>query len=224
MHVKSTPILLCALALHTGLALADNPPTSGVDRASFDTSVRPQDDLFRSANGGWLKNTPIPPDKPSYGVFTELRDRSDARVRKIVEELAGQTHPAGSVEQKIASFYRSYVDEAAIDKAGMAPLGPWLAQVDAVNTQAELAKLFGRWQGMVNTPVTLDVDSDSKNPRVNIAMANQGGLGLPDRDYYLKDEARFVKSRQAYLGYLDTVFQLLGDAQPAASAQAVFEL
>ncbi|HMC14502.1 MAG TPA: M13 family metallopeptidase, partial [Albitalea sp.] len=217
-------LVLCALALHAGAALADNAPTSSIDRTSFDTSVRAQDDLFHAANGGWLKNTPIPPDKASYGVTTELRDRSDDRVRKIVEELAAQTHPLGSIEHKIGSFYRSYVDEAAIDKAGMAPLAPWLAQVDAVTTHAELARLFGRWQGIVNTPMTMDVDSDSRNPRLNIAQANQGGLGLPDRDYYLKAEARFVKSRQAYLSYLETLFRLLDDPQAAASAKAVFAL
>jgi putative endopeptidase len=223
--VKPTlTLLLCAAALHAGSACADNAPTSGIDRASFDTSVRPQDDLFQAANGGWLKNTPIPPDKASYGVFIELRDRSDERVRKIVEELAAQAHPAGSVEQKIGSFYRSYVDEAAIDKAGMAPLAPWLAQVDAVTTHAELARLLGRWQGIANTPMTMDVDSDSKNPSANIAQANQGGLGLPDRDYYLKDEPRFAKAREAYLAYLETLFRLLGDARPAAGAQAVFAL
>jgi len=224
--LKLSPFAFCALALHAGLALADDTPplAAGLDRAGFDARVRPQDDLYRAVNGQWQKTTPIPPDKPGNGILTALSDRADERVREIVEELAARQAAPGSIEQKIGSFYRSYIDEAAIDQAGMAPLAPWFAQIAALKTHAELAALMGRLQGLLDTPVALDVDSDSKDPRINIALANQGGLGLPDRDYYLKDDERFAKARQAYLKYLETLFSLTGDTQPAAAAQAVFGL
>ncbi|HEV7913948.1 MAG TPA: M13 family metallopeptidase [Albitalea sp.] len=217
--------LLCALALHTGLAGADSAPLqSGLDRAGFDAAVRPQDDLFQTANGHWLKTTPIPADKADYGIFIQLRDRSDERVRKIVEELAASAAPAGSVEQKIGSFYRAYLDEAAIDQAGLAPVQPWLAQIDAVKTQRGLAALMGRLQGVASTPVAPWVDSDPKDPRTNRAMTWQDGLGLPDRDYYLQNNERYLKARKAYADYLETLFRLSGDAQPAKSAAAVYAL
>jgi putative endopeptidase len=223
--VKPIPLSLCALALHAGLALAQTAPLrAGLDRAGFDAAVRPQDDLFRAVNGQWLKDTPIPADKSDYGVFTQLSDRSDERVRKIVEELAAQTQAAGNVEQKVGSFYRSYLDEAAIDRAGLAPLAPWLAQIDALRGKPQLAALMGRLQGVAATAIGVSVDADPKEPGIDRALTWQDGLGLPDRDYYLKDDARFAKARQAYRTYLTTLFRLSGDVAAARSAAAVFAL
>lgn len=214
-----------AFALHASLAFAETPaPKSGLDRAGFDTAVRPQDDLFRAVNGQWLKNTPIPADKADYGLFIELSDRSDARVRQVVEDLARTSAPAGSIEQKIGSFYRSYLDEAAIDQAGLAPLRPWLAQIEAVKNRRELAALMGRLQGVITGPVEPWVESDPKDPGINRAVAWQAGLGLPDRDYYVKDDARFVKAREAYRAHLETLLRASGDPAPARSAGAVFAL
>jgi len=220
------PILptLLALALHAGLVLADAPRHTGLDRAGFDTAVRPQDDLYRAANGQWLKDTPIPADKPDYGLFIQLRDRSDERVRRIVEELAAASAPAGSVEQKIGSFYRSYMDEAAIDKAGLAPAAPWLARIDAVKTRAELAAMMGRLQGIAETPLIVWVDGDPKDPGTSRALTWQDGLGLPDRDYYLKNEPRFAKAREAYRTYLQTLLRTSGAPKPVQGAAAVFAL
>ena len=221
MHLHR--LLFAVLVLHAGLSCA--APSSGIDRSSFDPSVRPQDDLFLSANGQWLKNTPIPADRSAYGVFQELSDRSDARVRAICEELAHKRDAQpGSVEQKVGSYYRSFVDVAAIDAAGLAPLAPWLAQIDAVSSPAELARLWGRWQGSVMAPVAVYVGGDPKEPGINRVAAYQSGLGLPDRDYYLKPGASFDKARAAYLGYLQTLLRLSGDTDAAAHAQAVFAL
>ncbi|HEX6703935.1 MAG TPA: M13 family metallopeptidase [Albitalea sp.] len=218
-----TLTLACALALATGLATADSL-SAGLDRAGFDTAVRPQDDLFQHANGQWIKSTPIPADKADYGIFIQLRDRSDERVRQLVEELSAKGAPAGSVEQKIGSFYRSYVDVAAIDKAGLAPLTPWLKQIDALKNHGELAVLMGKLQGIAATPVPAWVDADPKDPTTNRALTWQDGLGMPDRDYYLKDAERYAKARQAYRVYLTTLFRLSGDKQPERSAAAVYAL
>jgi putative endopeptidase len=228
-YVKASSLrlssLTVALAMQAGavLAQAPTPPLkSGLDRGGFDAGVRVQDDLFRAVNGQWLKDTPIPGDKPDFGLFIQLRDRSDERVRALVEDLAAQDAAPGSVEQKIGQFYRSYMDVATIDKAGLKPVAPWLAQIDAVKTKAGLAVLLGRLQGVAGTPVIAWVDADKKEPGIDRVLTWQDGLGLPDRDYYLKDEPRFAKARTAYLAYLQTLFRESGDKHAARSAATVF--
>jgi len=237
--MKLTPIACVILSLHAGLALAQQasavatPPQSGsavaaaqsagLDRSGFDAKVRPQDDLFKAVNGQWIKDTPMPADKADYGTFIQLRDRSDERVRKLVEELAAGK-PSGGIEQKIGDYYRSYMDEAAIDKAGLAPVKPWFAQVDALKNKADLVVLMGRLQGIAGTPIVTWVDADPKEPGINRALTWQDGLGMPDRDYYLKDDPRFAKAREAYIGYVETLLRLAGDAKPAENAKQVFAL
>ena len=200
-------------------------PAAGLDTAGFDPSVRVQDDLFRAANGGWLKNTEIPADKAEYGTFIQLRDLSDKRVRAIVDELATRQFPKGSVEQKVGAFYSSFLDTAAIDKAGVAPIKPMLAEIDALKTPKAMAQWMGRAQGRLETPVQLWVLGDFKEPTVNRALTWQGGLGLPDRDYYLKkDDERLAKARAAYETYLTTLARLAGLAQPAEMAKKVMAI
>jgi putative endopeptidase len=227
------------LSLHAGFALAQQassiatPPQSGtavaaalsagLDRSGFDAKVRPQDDLFKAVNGQWIKDTPMPADKADYGTFIQLRDRSDERVRKLVEELAA-SKPSGGIEQKIGDYYRSYMDEAGIDKAGLAPVKPWFAQIDALKNKADLVVLMGRLQGIAGTPIVTWVDADPKEPGINRALTWQDGLGMPDRDYYLKDDPRFAKAREAYIGYVETLLRLAGDAKPAENAKRVFAL
>jgi len=212
-------------ALQAGLAFSAPPPANGIDRTGFDTSVRLQDDLFGAVNGRWLKDTPIPADKASFGSFIMLRDKSDERVRGIAEELAKNTGAApGSIEQKIGSYYRSHLDEAAIDRAGLAPLAPWFSEVDALKTKADLAALMGRLQGIASVPVPLAVDADPKEPGINRLATWQGGLGLPDRDYYSGTEDRMLRARGAYFVYLSALFQLSGDADATRSAETVMAL
>ena len=209
--------LLCAPAIAAPLA-------SGLDVAGGDASVRAQDDLFRAVNGGWIAHTTIPADKPSYGVFIQLRDLSDQRVKAIAEELAGKSFASGTIEQKVATFYRSYLDTAAIDKAALAPIDPTLKRISAIQTRAQLIAAFGHLAGIANTPVRLGVSSDPKHPDRYLTSVRQGGLGMPDRDYYLKDDARFAKARTAYQTYLEALFRLAGDPQAAESAKRVFAL
>ncbi|MEO8153989.1 MAG: M13 family metallopeptidase [Rhizobacter sp.] len=219
--MKSACLAVLAVCASTAFAAS---LSSGLDRSAFDASVRPQDDLFLSVTGQWIKTTAIPPDKSAYGVFQELGDRANERARKICEELAAGAAAPGSIEQKVGSYYRSYVDEAAIDAAGLAPLAPWLAQIDAVTTKPELAALWGRWLGVVESPLDMYIGGDPKEPAINRVSAQQSGLGLPDRDYYLLRDANFVKARAAYLVYLETLFSLSGDGQAASHAKTVFAL
>jgi putative endopeptidase len=214
-----------ALLVHLATASLAATPAAGLDTAGFDPTVRAQDDLFRAANGGWLKNTEIPADKPEYGTFIQLRDLSDKRVRAIVDELATRPYPKGSVEQKVGAFYGSFLDTAAIDKAGLAPIKPMLAEIDSLKTPKAMAQFMGRAQGRLETPVQLWVLGDFKEPTVNRALTWQGGLGLPDRDYYLKkDDERLAKARTAYETYLTTLARLAGLAQPAEVARKVMAI
>lgn len=227
----SRQLMLVACSLWVGAAQAATvaaPPTvlaSGLDPTGQDSAVRVQDDLFNAVNGQWVKTTEIPADKSSYGTFLSLRDLSDQRVRTIVEELATQPQAAGSVQAKVADFYRSFTDTAAIDQAGLAPLQPLLTSIEAIQTREALATWLGQAQGVVDGPLALYVSGDAKNPGRNLATVDQSGLGLPDRDYYLKqDDERMAAARAAYLGYLTQLGNLSGDAEAAGHAAQALAL
>ena len=198
--------------------------SSGLDKAGMDTGVRPQDSLFFSMNGTWLKNTPIPADKSDYGTFTQLDDLSNERVKAIIEGLAAKPQPMGTVNAKIGDFYTSYMDTAAIDAAGMRPLWPYLAQIDAVKTRKDLATLMGAWSAFVDLPMGLGIGPDAKDPTVYSAGVGQGGLGLGDRDYYLKKDERFAKARKAYVAYLRALLAAQGSKNATVQAAAVMNL
>ncbi len=193
---------------------------SGVDRAGMDASVRPQDDLFLATNGTWVKNTEIPADKSAWGTFYELRDRTDRQVRELIEGVQATNPAPGSNAQKVNDYFRTFLDEAAIDKAGLDPVTPSLQDVDSVKDIRMLVGLLGHWQGVVRTPLAVDANPDLDDPSVYIADFRQSGLGLPDRDYYLKSDERFAKARTAYADYLARLFTLSGEASADAAAHA----
>ena len=158
--------------------------------------MRPQDDLFRHVNGAWLAKTEIPADKASYGAFDILFDKAQADLRAIVEEAAKSTaKTAGSEAQKIGDFYESFMNEARAEELGLTPLKAELAAIDALKTKTDLARHFARFfkLNLIN-PMVGYVDGDAQQPTHDILYVYQGGLGLPDRDYYLKndDEAEGV--------------------------------
>jgi putative endopeptidase len=193
------------------------------DRSGEDPAVRPQDDLYRAVNGRWLRDTPIPADKPTIGNFSILADRADGRIHTLLDQMATEKFAAGSNEAKISDFYRSFIDEAALDRAGSAPLRPWLADIHALHTARDVAALMGRWQGVVKTPLAIDVQPDQANPTMNLPVGGQSGLGLPNRDYYLSSDPRMAKARAGYLVYLQTLFNLAGDKHATRSARKVME-
>ncbi|WP_373715818.1 M13 family metallopeptidase [Roseateles sp.] len=200
-----------ALLMQVGALAWAGPSASGLDLELADKTVRPQDDLFRAGNGKWLATTEIPADKSSYGAFMQLRDLSDQRVRAIIEELAKGKHPAGAVEQKIGDYFAAYMDTAAIDKAGLAPVKPLLDSIAAIKDREQLAVWLGAHVGSVGVPVPLGIEADFKQPTINRLITWQGGLGLPDRDYYLKkDDERMAKARGAYETYLQTLAREAG--------------
>jgi putative endopeptidase len=197
---------------------------AGIDRSGMDPSVRPQDDLFLAMNGTWVKNTEMPADKSRWGTFDELRDRADKQVRDLIEGLHA-THPAaGTSARKVDDYYAAFMDVAAIDKAGLAPVVASLRDVDSVKDTAMLVGLMGHWEGVVSTPLAIGGYPDADDPTVYVPQLQQSGLGLPDRDYYLKTDERYAKVRAAYADYLAKLFTLSGDADATAHAAQVVAL
>ncbi len=196
--------------------------TFGFDAAGMDRSVKPGDDFYDFANGTWQKQTAIPADRSSYGMFNKLNELSLARTRAILE-TASRTPGV-----KIGDFYASFMDEATADAKGIAPLQPIMAKIAAAPDKAALAAEMAALQKLgVDTlfnhpePFEQPVSPDDKAPRTAIFHLHQGGLGLPDRDYYLSDDAKLVQTRAAYVAYLTQLLTLAGAPGPAARAQAI---
>ena len=227
------PVLL-ASTLIAGAAAAAQPVAGGkpmygafgFDTAGMDRTVRPGDDFYAYASGTWQKQTEIPADRSSYGMFNKLNELSLARTRGILE---GAAKTPGS---RIGDFYASYMDAAAADAKGVAPIRPWLDAVTGAGDKAALAGEIAALQRigvgtLFNAPGPFDsaVGPDDKDPRVNIFHLRQGGLGLPDRDYYLKPDAKLAEARGAYKAYLVTLLTLAGqgDAEARAGQVIAFE-
>lgn len=191
----------------------------GFDMAGRDTSVTPGTDFFDYANGGWVKATAIPADRSSYGMFHVLQDLSLARTRTILD--------AATVRRgdKVGDFYASFMDEAAVNSRGAAPVKPWLASLKATTDKTALVTQIAKLQRQgVGGLVGVGVQQDDKDPTTYVVSFGQSGLGLPDRDYYLKDDAKLATIRTAYQAYLTQMLTLAGEPNAAARAAAVFAM
>jgi putative endopeptidase len=200
--------------------------TWGFDTAGMDRTVNPGDNFFDFANGRWAATTAIPADKSVWGGFVELDELSTTRTRTIVEAAARTKAPAGSVQRKVGDFYASFMDEAAIEAKGTAPLKPTLDRIAAIRTASDLARAFGELgQVGVRSPFGAEVDQDLKDNSRYSAYVAQGGLGLPDRDYYLDDKnPKFVEAKAKYKTHIGAMLRLAGIADPDAKAQRILDL
>ncbi len=230
--MRSLIILLATATALTACTPAGRPPaagqvtaarpqigTFGFDQTGMDRSVEPGDNFYQFANGVWARTTPIPADRSNYGMFTMLDDLSTQRTRDILEE---QARVPGS---KIGDFYASFMDRAAVDSRGFQPLSPVLNQIKAARNRTELAGLMGRLSRMgVNAPFGNFVFSDDKDPNTSIFQLSQGGLGMPDRDYYLSRDQALVSKRTAYRDYLVRLLKLAGEPRAERRADAVLAL
>jgi putative endopeptidase len=199
--------------------------TFGMDTAGMNKAVKPGDDFFAFANGTWAATTEIPADKSSHGGFGILRDLSDKRTREIIESVAAASNAPGTSGQKVGDYYASFMDEAAIEAKGAAPLAPLLAQVQGIQTASQLAGAFAVANRLgISTPIGMAVQLDLKDNTVYAAYLGQGGLGLPDRDYYLLDNPRFVDVRTKYVTHIGNMLKLAGVADHAAKAQRIYDL
>ncbi|KYQ85392.1 peptidase M13 [Acinetobacter sp. NRRL B-65365] len=204
---------------------AQTQKISGIDQQYIDQNGSANNDFYDYVNGTWLKQTEIPADKARWGAFNELHELSTNQLHRIVEDLTAQKWAAGSVEQKIASLYASFMDEKAIEAKGIQSLQPELARVDALQSKQGFAQLMGHFSRIgVRTPFDISIGQDMKRSDVMIAGLVQRRLGLPDRDYYLKDDQKFVETRAKYLKHIEHMLQLSGDLQAAQHAKEILTL
>ena len=194
----------------------------GFDDTGMDRSVPPGQDFFRYTDGTWLKTTKIPEDKSNYGMFSVLADRAEEHTKEILEAANG---PAGSDGQRIGDYYKSFMDEQAIETIGTAPLKPMLAEIAKINSTPALILEFAKMsRHRSDPPFRVDVEQDLRDPEHYLPDISQGGLGLPDRDMYDAKNAQFEAVRAGYKKYIADLFTLLGQKDAAKRAAAVYAL
>src|SRR5438874_715928 len=221
-----------ALALAAASLLAVAPATIGwskpiygnwgYDPTAMDSAVKPGDDFFAFVNGGWSKRTPIEPDRTFAGIDSVLNDQIDKDVHDIVEDMAKNPDQSGRIGQQVGDFYASWMDQPAIEARGFEPARPYLARIAAVNDRAGLVDLFGSVD--FNSPVPIFIDSDPKAPTHYAVFATQGGLGMPSRDYYLLEGAKYDAFRTAYRNYVSKILSLAGESDADAKADRIIAL
>jgi putative endopeptidase len=204
-----------------GAALAQTPPEQGFDIKSLDRSANPCDNFYQYACGGWIKNNPIPPDQAIWGRFNELRERNQKILRGILEKASADDPKRSTVEREIGDFYYACMDEKGIDARGIAPIKPELERIAAVpDKQALVGEIVRLHRRGVNALFAFGSGQDFKDSSQVIAQADQGGLGLPDRDYYFKKDPKSAELRKEYVAHVAKTFELLGDPAEAAAAKA----
>jgi endothelin-converting enzyme/putative endopeptidase len=191
----------------------------GVDLSARDPAIKAGDDFWRHANNTWFRNNPIPADRQSWGVSTVLSDDVEAQLRAIVETANRGTDP---VSRQVAAMYASYMDVDGIERRGLTPARPWLDRIAAAATRDDLLRLFAT-PGFPS-PIGIGILPNPANPTQYVAFAGQGGLGMPDRDYYLSEGAEYDRFRAGYRTYMTRLFELAGTTNPQARADAVIAL
>ncbi len=227
--------IAAALSITSMAALAAGPASRpqlgsfGVDLSARDMSIKPGDDFNRYASGHWIDTYQLKDYESSYGSFNELRDRSEEQVHTLIDGLLARTDLApGSNAQKLRDYYTSYMNRAARDAAGIKPLQPVLTRIAAIDSKAALIAAFANAAiDGSDAPLGLYVGTDRKDPDSYLVGLGVGGLGLPDRDYYLNPDARFVKIREAYVAHIQRMLGFAGvseaDAKPRAEAILALE-
>lgn len=204
---------------------AEQSLTSGVIEENMDTSVDPGDDFFRYVNGKWVDSLEIPADKSSYGSFTILRDESQDDVMAIIKTSAEGDFKTGSDEQKVGDFYRAYMDMETRNAKGMEPIASELDMIEAISNYSELASYFAYANRYgFGAPFAMGQTPDFKSPEQYMIYTWQAGLGLPEKDYYFKDDEASQKIRDAYVKHIEKMFTLAGFEQPAESAKKLMAL
>ena len=202
--------------------LADSPLASGIQTADMNKAVRPQNDFFEYANGTWLRKVQIPPDRSRYGVDVMMAEQSLVQLRELIE---GARNSSDADARKVADLYDSFMDEARIEQQGVKPLQPELELIDAIKSVDDIGPLMAQLDRLgVATPIGIFVAPDAKQSTQYALWFSQGGLGLPDRDYYLSDDAKLVGFRTKYREHVAKMLTLLGDAHAADEAARILAL
>ena len=208
---------------------------SGIDFAAIDKSVKPGDDFDKYANGTWEKTAQIPPDKSNIGVFSIINDRAQERKAELIDGIVKSSPSAGSDDARIANFYNAYMDTGAIEKRGLSPLKPDLDQIEAIADKGALADAIGRTLRADADPINatnfhtenlfgIFVTQAFDDPSKTVPYVLQGGLGLPDRDYYVSSDPAMAKLRADYVPYVAKILTLAGFPNAQARAQRVVAL
>jgi putative endopeptidase len=199
---------------------------AGIATEFVDPSVRAQDDFYDHVNGKWMKTAEIPADKSSWGSFAKLQDDTMPQLRGLIEAAVAKHAKAGSDDQRIADYYASFMDEAKLEQLGTSPLNAEMAKIAAIKDKSELPGVFARMSKLgVNTPYDFGIHQDNKDSTKYVADISQGGLGMPDRDYYLKaDDAKLSDTRAKYMAHVEKMLSMAGDKNAAANAKAIVDL
>jgi putative endopeptidase len=228
-------LMLAAFAAGSALAAFAQGPAAGdmpkalprFDATAVDRSVQPCDDFYQFACGPWMAKNPVPADRSRWGRLSELSERNQYELRDLLDKISSDDPKRSPIDQKIGDFYASCMDAAAIEAKGLAPLKPRLDRIAALKSKREVASELARLQADgVSALFRFGSQPDFKNASVDIAALDEGGLSLPDRDYYLKDEARFADVRKQFPVHVQKMFELLGESKEAAAhdAQAVLAI
>ena len=219
-EVAPAPVQAEAVAAAPQAAPAPKPQygTFGFDTAGMNTSVAPGENFYQYANGTWAKNTPIPADRSNYGMFTLLDDLSKQRTRAIIEESAKDPN------SKIGLAYAAFLDTNTIEAKGLAPIQPWLDDIRKLSNKRDYPALAARAERLgVSGPFVMFVNLDDKQNDQYILNVLQGGIGMPDRDYYLKTDPKIIETRGKYVAFLTQMLTLAGESNAAARAKAILD-
>ena len=233
--MKIKPLFLIGMSICFCLQSALDRPLMGQEQKVeedkalaqefFDSSVRPQDDLFRAVNGKWLDSFVIPSDRSNYGSFTVLADGAESQIRKIIESAASETHASGTDRQKVGDFYKSFMNTEQVAIVGHQPLDAGLSNIRALKTHHDVFVAFGNFQQLgIGNPVGFYVSVDAKNSTRYLSGLAQSGTTLPDQDYYLNDDEKFAAMRAEYVAYMDRLFELIGREKSEGASQRILEL
>ncbi|MEI6243414.1 MAG: M13-type metalloendopeptidase [Acidobacteriota bacterium] len=204
-------------------APAPTPLGSGIEVANLDKTVRAQDDFYKHVNGVWLTKTEIPAEKPGYGAFDELADGAEKNVHDLIEAAAKDPNrPAGAVAQQVGDLFASFMNEAKAEQLGVTAIRTHLDEIAAIKTLADVARVSGGLSAInIGGPSNQFIEPDAKNPSANIVTFVQAGTSLPEREYYLSKDAKYVEIRAKYVEYLTKILGLVGRPTAAADAKAI---
>lgn len=219
---KTSAMIFLLTILLLSLAHAQQPPSKHepvLDVTSMDRSIDPCVDFFAYACGGWIKKNPIPPDQSSWDTYSKMQDENLAQLRELLETASSPDPKRDAVNQKIGDYYASCIDEKAVDAKGAEPLKPSLDRIANIASKNDIADVAASLPDQ-NILFRFGSIQDLHDANQVIADADQGGLGLPDRDYYTKEDQKSQDLRKAYVAHVQKMFELLGDSAETAAAEA----
>jgi len=208
----------------TAVDTSETKAISGITLDNMDSDVRAQDDFYRHVNGKWLNEFELPADKSNYGAFTQLAELSRERVQKIINDVSASDNAAGSSEQKIADIYRGFMDTQALNEKGLAPIQSELERINNISNHKQLSEYMGYADIYANAPIGMYVYIDQKKSDEHIVYITQSGLGLPNRDYYFKEDEKSAAIREKYQQHITNMLKLAGDQNAASSMATVYAI